>query len=188
MYVDTYYGRKVGMAPTTAAVERAGRAGKQPWTNWQDVGDGIYVTSWLGGNADSTTGDFSLGLRGHLIENGAIGAPVGEMNVTGNLQNSSVARTHGQRCLSLCDNSVAVARVRRRRFFRRVVAWPCSRSEKICAARKIVVLQLPHDQTRETLKLFVILSDGGNVAVDRQGDLYSATFTMALQLLHALGL
>jgi PmbA protein len=49
------------------------------------VGDGIYVTSWLGGNADSTTGDFSLGLRGHLVEDGRIGAPVGEMNVTGNL-------------------------------------------------------------------------------------------------------
>ena len=34
------------------------------------VGDGIYVTSWLGGNTDKTTGDFSLGLRGHVIENG----------------------------------------------------------------------------------------------------------------------
>ena len=44
------------------------------------------MTSWLGGNADSTTGDFSLGLRGHMIENGEIGRPVGEMNVTGNLR------------------------------------------------------------------------------------------------------
>jgi PmbA protein len=51
-----------------------------------EVGTGIYVTSWLGGNADSTSGDFSLGLRGHLIENGRIGMPVGEMNVTGNLR------------------------------------------------------------------------------------------------------
>jgi PmbA protein len=33
-----------------------------------------------------TTGDFSLGLRGHMIENGKIGRPVGEMNVTGNLR------------------------------------------------------------------------------------------------------
>ena len=49
------------------------------------VGNGIYVTSWLGGNSDDNTGDFSLGMRGHLIENGEIGAPVGEMNVTGNL-------------------------------------------------------------------------------------------------------
>ena len=51
-----------------------------------EVGDGVYVTSWLGGNADSTTGDFSLGLRGHMIEGGKIGRPVGEMNVTGNLK------------------------------------------------------------------------------------------------------
>jgi PmbA protein len=51
-----------------------------------DVGNGIYVTSWLGGNADATTGDFSLGLRGHVIENGQLGRAVGEMNVTGNLQ------------------------------------------------------------------------------------------------------
>jgi len=50
------------------------------------VGNGVYVTSWLGGNADSTTGDFSLGLRGHMVENGQIGRPVGEMNVTGNLK------------------------------------------------------------------------------------------------------
>ena len=51
-----------------------------------EVGNGVYVTSWLGGNADNTTGDFSLGLRGHMIENGKIGRPVGEMNVTGNLR------------------------------------------------------------------------------------------------------
>jgi PmbA protein len=50
------------------------------------VGEGVYVTSWLGGNADGTTGDFSLGLRGHMIENGEVGRPVGEMNVTGNLR------------------------------------------------------------------------------------------------------
>ena len=49
------------------------------------VGDGIYVMSWMGGNSDSTTGDFSLGLRGFEIKNGKLGAPVGEMNVTGNL-------------------------------------------------------------------------------------------------------
>jgi PmbA protein len=49
------------------------------------VGDGILVTSWLGGNMNETTGDFSYGLRGHRITKGAIGAPVGEMNVTGNV-------------------------------------------------------------------------------------------------------
>ncbi len=44
------------------------------------------MTGWIGGNADGTTGDFSFGLQGHLIEGGKIGAPVSEMNATGNLK------------------------------------------------------------------------------------------------------
>jgi PmbA protein len=88
IYVDTYYGRKAGMTPTTGAASNR-RLGTGDLTLAEllaDVGEGVYVTSWLGGNADRTTGDFSLGLRGHMIENGQIGRPVGEMNVTGNLR------------------------------------------------------------------------------------------------------
>ena len=87
LYVDTYYGRKLGMAPTTgSASNRVVALGDHNLAELlAQAGSGIYVTSWLGGNSDSTTGDFSLGLRGHLIENGKIGAPIGEMNVTGNL-------------------------------------------------------------------------------------------------------
>jgi PmbA protein len=88
IYVDTYYGQKAQMEPTTGSPSnvRVG-AGKQSLEELvQGVGEGIYVTSWLGGNADGTTGDFSLGLRGHIIEKGVIGRPVGEMNVTGNLR------------------------------------------------------------------------------------------------------
>ena len=51
----------------------------------RDVDRAYLVTGWLGGNSDATTGDFSLGLRGHVVERGAIGAPVKEMNITGNL-------------------------------------------------------------------------------------------------------
>lgn len=89
LYVDTYYGRKAGMAPTTgSASNRVIETGEHSLDALlREVGEGIYVTSWLGGNADGTTGDFSLGLRGHIIENGQIGRPVGEMNVTGNLSN-----------------------------------------------------------------------------------------------------
>ena len=88
IYVDTYYGRKAGMAPTTGSPSnRRIATGSQSLDQLlSDAGDGVYVTSWLGGNADGTTGDFSLGLRGHLIETGQIGRPVGEMNVTGNLK------------------------------------------------------------------------------------------------------
>jgi PmbA protein len=88
IYVDTYYGRKSGMQPTTGSPSnrRVLPGAKSLQELVREVGDAVYVTSWLGGNADSTTGDFSLGLRGHLIEHGEIGRPVGEMNVTGNLR------------------------------------------------------------------------------------------------------
>jgi len=88
LYVDTYYGRKADMKPTTGSPSnrRLGTGEKPLAELLADVGDGVYVTSWLGGNADRTTGDFSLGIRGHMIENGQIGRPVGEMNVTGNLR------------------------------------------------------------------------------------------------------
>jgi len=88
IYVDTYYGRKGDMSPTTGSpsnrVVKLGGYSREQLLG--EVGTGVYVTSWLGGNADSTTGDFSLGLRGHMIEDGKIGRPVGEMNVTGNLR------------------------------------------------------------------------------------------------------
>lgn len=86
-YLDTYYAKKLAMAPTTgSASNRTVALGKRDLAGLiAQAKSGIYVTSWLGGNADGTTGDFSFGLRGHLVENGKIGAPVGEMNVTGNL-------------------------------------------------------------------------------------------------------
>lgn len=88
IYVDTYYGRKGNMTPTTGSPSnRVVKLGGQSLEQLLgEAGAGVYVTSWLGGNADSTTGDFSLGLRGHMIEDGKIGRPVGEMNVTGNLR------------------------------------------------------------------------------------------------------
>lgn len=88
IYVDTYYGRKGDMAPTTGSPSnRVVKPGDHSLADLlSQVDEGVYVTSWLGGNADGTTGDFSLGLRGHMIENGNIGRPVGEMNVTGNLR------------------------------------------------------------------------------------------------------
>ncbi len=86
-YIDTYYGKKLGMSPTTGSpsnrVLKLGEKDRDALIG--DLDDGILITSWLGGNSDSATGDFSLGVRGHLIEKGQVGAPVSEMNVTGNL-------------------------------------------------------------------------------------------------------
>ena len=39
---------------------------------------------FLGGNSNSTTGDFSLGAQGHRVRGGRIAEPIGEMNVSGN--------------------------------------------------------------------------------------------------------
>ena len=86
-YLSTYYANKLGTAPTTGdgsnLIVAPGQKSLEQLL--ADVGNGIYVTSWLGGNMDSTTGDFSIGVRGRVIENGALGAPVAEMNATGNM-------------------------------------------------------------------------------------------------------
>jgi PmbA protein len=86
LYVDTYYGRKLGIPPTTS------RASNLAWTLGArsqpellaELRDGILVTGFLGGNSNGTTGDFSLGVRGFRVRGGALAEPVGEMNVSGN--------------------------------------------------------------------------------------------------------
>jgi PmbA protein len=85
-YVDTYYGQKLSWQPTTGRTSNLTFAlGEKNLAQLiGHVVQGFYVTSWLGGNADATTGDFSFGFRGHTIENGRLIAPVSEMNVTGN--------------------------------------------------------------------------------------------------------
>ena len=87
LYVDTYYGKKGGMSPTTGASSNliVGLGDKCQAQLVADVGDGVFVTAWLGGNNDDNTGDFSFGLRGHRIQGGKITGPIGEMNATGNL-------------------------------------------------------------------------------------------------------
>ena len=85
-YVDTYYGRKLGMAPTTSRVSnlawRMGPEGRDGLA--ARMGDGLFVTGFLGGNSNSTTGDFSLGVQGFRVREGRLAGPVGEMNASGN--------------------------------------------------------------------------------------------------------
>jgi PmbA protein len=85
-YVDTYYGRKLGMAPTTARSSNLSwRLGPRSQEELlREMGDGILVTGFLGGNSNGTTGDFSLGVRGFRVRAGRLAEPVGEMNVSGN--------------------------------------------------------------------------------------------------------
>jgi PmbA protein len=49
------------------------------------IDKGIWVTGFNGGNSNGTTGDFSFGIEGFLIEKGVAIKPLNEMNITGNL-------------------------------------------------------------------------------------------------------
>ena len=85
-YVDNYYGRKLGMKPTTRGMSnlawRFGDKGRDALL--ADVKEGILVTGFLGGNSNATTGDFSLGAQGFRVRGGKIAEAIGEMNVSGN--------------------------------------------------------------------------------------------------------
>jgi PmbA protein len=85
-YIDSYYGRKLGLPPTTArASNLTWKLGSRSQAELlRGLGDGILVTGFLGGNSNGTTGDFSLGVRGFRIRGGRVAEPVGEMNVSGN--------------------------------------------------------------------------------------------------------
>lgn len=85
-YVDTYYGKKLGMNPTTGTTSNlAWSLGTRSKAELiKDAGEGILVTGFLGGNSNGTTGDYSLGVQGFMIRSGEIAEPVAEMNVAGN--------------------------------------------------------------------------------------------------------
>jgi PmbA protein len=86
-YIDTYYGKKLEMQPTsggtTNLVFETGNKNLQELI--ASVKKGILVMGFNGGNCNGTTGDFSYGIEGFLIENGGIVRPVSEMNITGNM-------------------------------------------------------------------------------------------------------
>ena len=86
IYVDNYYGKKLGMPPTTGSRSNLSwKLGEksQPELLAQ-MHDGILVTGFLGGNSNPTTGDFSLGVLGFYVRGGAIAEPFAEMNMSGN--------------------------------------------------------------------------------------------------------
>lgn len=95
-FIDTYYARKMEMEPTISSpsllVLKPGEKVLDGLV--ADVTHGILVTGFNGGNCNSSTGDFSYGIEGFLIEQGVATQPLCEMNITGNLMelwNSLVA-------------------------------------------------------------------------------------------------
>jgi len=88
-YIDVYYGRKLKMQPTTGSqsnlIFSLGQRSEVEIVS--DMKKAILVTGFIGGNSNSTTGDFSLGVSGWLIENGQRTKPINEMNISGNFAN-----------------------------------------------------------------------------------------------------
>lgn len=85
-YVDWYYSRKLGWEPTTGGPSNLiippGQRSVQEIM--KDLGRGVLVTGFIGGNSNSATGDMSIGIIGTLFEDGELTQPVAEMNVAGN--------------------------------------------------------------------------------------------------------
>ena len=87
-FIDNYYGKKLGMEPTTAwpsnVLFEYGTHSLDEMI--AGVKRGILVTGFIGGNSNSTTGDFSFGIVGLLIDGGKTVRPVNEMNISGNMK------------------------------------------------------------------------------------------------------
>ena len=86
-FIDTYNSLKMNLEPTIASPSIIQVAsGNQAFDGLlQSMQKGIWVTGFNGGNSNPTTGDFSFGVEGFLIENGVASTPISEMNITGNI-------------------------------------------------------------------------------------------------------
>jgi PmbA protein len=85
-YLDWYYSRKLGWEPTTGGPSNLLiPPGKRSVAEiMKDLGRGILITGFIGGNSNSTTGDTSIGIVGRLFENGIPVQAVSEMNIADN--------------------------------------------------------------------------------------------------------
>ena len=86
-YIDIYNANKLNTAPTISgpSILTMQMGNKDVDGLVASVNKGILVTGFNGGNSNSSTGDFSYGVEGFVIENGKLTQPVSEMNITGNM-------------------------------------------------------------------------------------------------------
>ncbi len=86
-YIDTYSGAKLNVEPTiqSPSILTCQHGDKNFDQLLASMSKGIWITGFNGGNSNSTTGDFSFGIEGFLIEKGKAVKPLNEMNITGNL-------------------------------------------------------------------------------------------------------
>lgn len=84
--IDWYYGRKLGWEPTSGSTSNiiippGTRSVDQII---KDLNRCILITGFIGGNSNSTTGDFSTGIIGKLYDKGQFVQNVAEMNIADN--------------------------------------------------------------------------------------------------------
>ena len=85
-YLSTYYASKLGEEPTTGSSTNLvfSTGEKDLEALLRTMGDGLLLTGFSGGNSNGATGDFSIGVTGHLIKGGRRVQPISEMNLSGN--------------------------------------------------------------------------------------------------------
>ena len=84
--IGVYYGRKLDLAPNGGRSNWVVHPGTRSFAEIAgDLDRAILVTGFLGGNSNPSTGDFSFGIRGLLLERGEVVQSLSEMNVSGNI-------------------------------------------------------------------------------------------------------
>ena len=85
--INVYYGRKLGMGPTTSSTSNlvVPSGTSTPTELIADLPWAIQVDGFLGGNSNPATGKYSFGIRGTLYEKGEAVSPISEMNITGSI-------------------------------------------------------------------------------------------------------
>lgn len=86
--IDDYYARKMAVAPTGGSTfNLEWRLGEHDLAQLAaQVGDGVLIDRFLGGNSNATTGEFSFGCAGRRIEGGQLTETVAEINMAGQIE------------------------------------------------------------------------------------------------------
>jgi PmbA protein len=84
--VDWYYGSKLGWEPNSGSISNLiiPPGTRNLETIIRDLGRCVLITDFIGGNSNSTTGDFSVGIIGKLFDKGQFVQNVAEMNMADN--------------------------------------------------------------------------------------------------------
>lgn len=85
-YINWYYSRKLECEPTTGGSSNLviPQGKRSVEAIMKDLGRGIFITGFIGGNSNSTTGDASIGIIGKLFDGGVPVQTIAEMNIADN--------------------------------------------------------------------------------------------------------